>query len=86
MPGYFEEDGHRAMLYVEDPEEISFEPQQTAKLLQLGLKRRRVQSDGNCYYYAAAHQLGKPAPDNPFGENRAYRRAPRKPHLHGEEK
>jgi hypothetical protein len=64
MPGYFEEDGHRAMLYVEDPDEISFEPQQSAKLRQLGLKRRRVQGDGNCYYYAAAHQLGKPAPDN----------------------
>ena len=52
------------MLYVEDPDEISFEPQQSAKLRQLGLKRRRVQGDGNCYYYAAAHQLGKPAPDN----------------------
>jgi hypothetical protein len=33
-------------------------------LRQLGLKRRRVQGDGNCYYYAAAHQLGKPATDN----------------------
>jgi hypothetical protein len=65
MPGYFEEDGHRTMLYVEDPDEISFEPQQAAKLHQLrGLKRRRVQGDGNCYYYAAAHQLGKPAPNN----------------------
>jgi hypothetical protein len=31
MPGYFEEDGHRAMLYVKDPDEISFEPQQSAK-------------------------------------------------------
>jgi hypothetical protein len=31
MPGYFGEEGHRAILYVEDPEEISFEPQQTAK-------------------------------------------------------
>jgi hypothetical protein len=27
MPGYFEEDRHRAMLYAEDPVEISFEPQ-----------------------------------------------------------
>jgi hypothetical protein len=31
MPGYFGEEGHRAMLYVKDPDEISFEPQQTAK-------------------------------------------------------
>jgi hypothetical protein len=64
MPGYFEEDGHRTMLYVEDPDEIRFEPQQTAKLRQLGLKRRCVQGDDNCHYYAATHQLGKPAPDN----------------------
>ena len=34
MPGYFEEDGHRAMLYAEDPVEISFEPQQPAKKTQ----------------------------------------------------
>ena len=31
MPGYFEEDGHPAMLYAEDPVEISFEPQQSGK-------------------------------------------------------
>ena len=64
MPGYFVEDGHRAMVYVEDPNELNFEPQQFEKLRQLGLKKRRVEGNGNCYYYAAAHQLGKPAPDN----------------------
>jgi hypothetical protein len=64
MPGHFVEDGHRAMIYVPDPDEISSEPQQLAKLRQLGLKRRRVVGDGNCYYYALAHQLGKSAPDN----------------------
>jgi hypothetical protein len=51
------------MLYVQDPDEINFEPQQAAKLRQLGQKRC-VQGDGNCYYYAAAHQLGKLAPDS----------------------
>ena len=44
MPGYFEEDGHRTMLYVEDPDEISFEPEQSTKLRELGLKRRRVRA------------------------------------------
>ena len=34
MPGYFEEDGHRAMLYAEDPDEISFEPQEIWKKTQ----------------------------------------------------
>ena len=33
MPGYFEEDGHRAMLHAEDPDEISFEPQEIWKSL-----------------------------------------------------
>jgi hypothetical protein len=44
IPGYFEEDGHRAMLYVEDPDEISFEPEQSTKLRELGLKRRPVRA------------------------------------------
>eukprot|EP00242_Pyramimonas_sp_CCMP2087_P003360 CAMPEP_0198232398 /NCGR_PEP_ID=MMETSP1445-20131203/115710_1 /TAXON_ID=36898 /ORGANISM="Pyramimonas sp., Strain CCMP2087" /LENGTH=474 /DNA_ID=CAMNT_0043913069 /DNA_START=717 /DNA_END=2137 /DNA_ORIENTATION=- len=64
MRGYFAEDGHRSLIYVQDPDEISFEPQQSAKLRQLGLKRRPVKGDGNCYYYAVADQLGKPTPDN----------------------
>jgi hypothetical protein len=40
MPGYFEEDGHRAMLYAEDPDEISFEPQEIWKKYKL--KRSKV--------------------------------------------
>jgi hypothetical protein len=40
MPGYFEEDGHRTMLYAEDPVEISFEPQQSGKKHKL--KRSKV--------------------------------------------
>ena len=64
MPSYFFEEGHRAVLHVQDPDEVNLEPQQAAKLRYLGLKRRPVLGDGNCYYYAAAHQLGKLSPDS----------------------
>ena len=40
MPGYFEEDGHRAMLNAEDPIDISFEPQQSGTKHKL--KRSKV--------------------------------------------
>ena len=64
MPSYFFEEGHRAVLHVQDPDEVNHEPQQAAKLRDLGLQRRPVLGDGNCYYYAAAHQLGKLSPDS----------------------
>ena len=41
MPGYFEEDGHRAVLIAEDPVEISFEPQQSGQK-EHKLKRSKV--------------------------------------------
>ena len=47
MPGYFEEDGHRAMLYVEYPDEISFEPQQTAKNTNWNARKLHAQTKFN---------------------------------------
>ena len=44
MPGYFGEEGHRAILYVEDPEEISFEPQQTAKNITWNARKLQAQT------------------------------------------
>lgn len=54
----------RESLYIPTPEQAAVEPPQHVKLMQLGRTRRQVVGDGNCFYYAMCHQLGRPNPDS----------------------